>query len=70
MTGNSTADGPRLRESPEDFVVDEVPLYEPSGEGSHTFLRVEKRMRTTDEVARALARAAGVRAGDVGYAGR
>jgi tRNA pseudouridine13 synthase len=60
----------RLRETPEDFRVDEVPAYAPRGEGEHTFVRVEKRLRTTEEVARALARAAGVRPGDVGYAGR
>jgi tRNA pseudouridine13 synthase len=60
----------RLRESPEDFRVDELPAYAPSGSGAHTFVRIEKRLRTTEEVARALARAAGVRPGDVGYAGR
>jgi tRNA pseudouridine13 synthase len=59
-----------LRSRPEDFRVDEIPLYAPSGEGGHTFLRIEKRLRTTEEVARELARAAGVRAADVGYAGR
>jgi tRNA pseudouridine13 synthase len=59
-----------LRSRPEDFRVDEIPLYAPSGEGGHTFVRVEKRLRTTEEVARELARAAGVRAADVGYAGR
>lgn len=62
--------GPRIRASPEDFVVDEVPLYPASGEGTHTFLRIEKRLKTTEEVARSLARAAGVRPRDVGYAGR
>ena len=56
--------------SPEDFRVDELPLYTPTGEGGHTFLRVEKRCRSTEEVARALARAAGVPPRDVGYAGR
>jgi tRNA pseudouridine13 synthase len=60
----------RIAASPEDFVVEEVPLYAPAGEGAHTFVRVEKRLRTTEEVARALARLAGVRPGDVGYAGR
>ncbi len=50
--------------------MDEIPLYPPAGEGAHTFVRVEKRGRTTEEVARALARFAGVRPGDVGYAGR
>jgi tRNA pseudouridine13 synthase len=60
----------RLRSEPEDFRVDEIPLYAPSGEGGHTFVRVEKRLRTTEEVARDLARAGGIRAADVGYAGR
>jgi tRNA pseudouridine13 synthase len=55
---------------PEDFRVDEIALYAPAGEGGHTFLRIEKRNRSTDEVARDLARAAGVRPRDVGYAGR
>ena len=27
----------RVAASPEDFVVDEEPLYAPSGEGAHTF---------------------------------
>ena len=56
--------------APEDFRVDEVPLYAPSGEGGHTFVQVEKRLRTTEEVARELARAAGVRPAEVGFAGR
>ena len=60
----------RVAASPEDFVVDEEPLYPATGEGAHTFVRVEKRLRNTEEVARALARLAGVRPGDVGYAGR
>ena len=60
---------PRIA-GPEDFRVEEVPLYTPTGEGAHTFVRVEKRLCTTEDVARALARAAGVVAGDVGYAGR
>jgi len=60
----------RLRSTPEDFRVDEIPLYRPTGEGGHTFVLVEKRERTTEEVARDLARAAGVRPRDVGYAGR
>jgi tRNA pseudouridine13 synthase len=60
----------RLRETPEDFRVDELPAYAPEGRGDHTFVRVEKRLRTTEQVARDLARAAGVKSGDVGYAGR
>jgi tRNA pseudouridine13 synthase len=60
----------RLRSVPEDFRVEEIPLYHPTGAGDHTFVNVEKRLRTTEDVARALARIAGARARDVGYAGR
>jgi tRNA pseudouridine13 synthase len=60
----------RIRSSPEDFVVDELPLFPPSVGGKHTFVRIEKRLLTTEEVARSLARAAEVPAREVGYAGR
>jgi tRNA pseudouridine13 synthase len=60
----------RIRTTPEDFCVVEEPLYETTGEGNHTFVFVEKRGRTTEQVARELARAGGVSQRDVGYAGR
>jgi len=63
------SDRPRIREMPEDFVVEEIPLYPASGAGEHTYLKIEKRLRTSDEVARLLARAADIRPRDVGYAG-
>jgi tRNA pseudouridine13 synthase len=56
--------------SAEDFVVEEIPLYEPCGDGGHTFLWVEKRLLNTDEVAKRLARMAQRPPRDVGYAGR
>jgi len=59
-----------IRQQPEDFIVTEEPLYLPSGEGGHTFLYVEKRERTTEQVAGELARLGHVAARDVGYAGR
>ena len=61
---------PRIKAAPEDFVVEELPLYAPSGAGEHTWVEVEKRLRTTEEVAAELAAAAGVDAGRVGWAGR
>jgi tRNA pseudouridine13 synthase len=61
---------PGIGSAPEDFVVEEIPLYRPRGEGGHTFVRVEKRLRSSEEVRRDLARLAGVRTGEVGYAGR
>jgi tRNA pseudouridine13 synthase len=54
---------------PEDFEVEELPAYTPSGEGEHLFLWVEKRGRDTREVVRALAQALGVPEGEVGVAG-
>ena len=59
----------RLREHPEDFVVEEIPAVIPEGEGEHLWLWVEKRDQNTDWVARQLARCAGCRARDVGFAG-
>lgn len=53
----------------EDFVVDEVPLYAPSGNGAHVYVRVRKRGRTTQELVRAVARAAGVETSEIGTAG-
>ena len=60
----------RYRVEPEDFKVEEVPLYPPTGEGGHTFVRILKRLRTSDAIARQLAERTGVPARDVGYAGR
>lgn len=59
----------RLRAVPEDFAVEELLGFEPAGEGAHVLLRVRKRDANTDWVARELARAAGCRASEVGFAG-
>jgi len=60
----------RIRREPEDFVVEEIPLYPPSGQGEHTFVLIEKRIANTETIARALAEAVGVAPRDIGYAGR
>ncbi len=59
----------RIKDSPEDFVVEELPAYEPSGAGEHLYVRFTKRGLTTEDAVRALARGAGVQARDVGVAG-
>ena len=62
----TSADGERrrcradLHPSPERFVVEEVPAYAPSGEGTHTFLWIEKRGLTTFDAIARLARAFGL----------
>ena len=53
----------------EDFVVDELPLYAPSGSGEHLYVRVQKRGMTTRDAVRALAEATGVSANEIGTAG-
>lgn len=58
-----------IRNSPEDFIVVEELGFEPSGDGEHDFLHVEKTAANTAWVARQLARIAGVASKDVGYAG-
>jgi tRNA pseudouridine13 synthase len=58
-----------LRSRDEDFVVDEIPAYAPSGEGDHVFVRIEKRGLTTPMAAEAIAGAVGARVRDVGWAG-
>lgn len=58
-----------LRAVPEDFVVEEELGFAPDGGGAHRLLWVEKRGANTLFVARSLARLAGVRSDDVGFAG-
>ncbi len=58
-----------IRVTPEDFQVDEDLGFEPDGAGEHVFLKIRKRNANTDWVARQIARVAGVRPGDVSYAG-
>jgi tRNA pseudouridine13 synthase len=59
----------RIRVEPEDFRVDEVLGFEPSGSGEHLFLDIEKRGANTAWVAQRLARWAGIADHGVGYAG-
>lgn len=59
----------RVRACAEDFRVDELRDGGPDGEGEHLLLHIRKRNRNTEEVARALARHAGVPARDVGFCG-
>ena len=58
-----------IRDQPTDFQVTENLGFEFSGSGEHDYLLVEKTAANTDWVARQLARHAGVRTADVGYAG-
>lgn len=68
-TADLPAVGGRIGPDPEHFVVDEQPLYQPSGEGAHLYVRLRKRSMTTAQLLRTLSRVSGVRDRDIGYAG-
>jgi tRNA pseudouridine13 synthase len=59
----------QLRTQPEDFVVEEDLGFAPAGSGQHLLLKVRKRDANTQWVARQLAKIAGCRPFEVGFAG-
>jgi tRNA pseudouridine13 synthase len=61
--------GGRIKSRIDDFEVEEIPLYEPSGEGPHVYLRVEKRGLTGQQAVAEIARHFGVAKRDMGTAG-
>ena len=58
-----------IKESPDDFIVEEIPSYLPCGSGQHSYLTIEKRGITTLEAIRRIAAALKVPERDIGYAG-
>lgn len=58
-----------IRSTADDFQVDENLGFEPAGKGEHILLQIRKRHLNTEAVARQLAKLAGVKLMDVGYAG-
>ncbi len=58
-----------LRATPDDFIVEEVPLYEAQGDGQHLYVNITKVGLTTKEVQIGLERLFGLKKGDVSFAG-
>lgn len=58
-----------MKFKPEDFIVEEIPLYEPSRSGTHTFFAIRKRSLTTYEAINRIARELHVNHRGIGYAG-
>jgi len=65
---NSTLTG-TIRANPEDFQVDEIQQFTPSGKGEHVWLHIQKTGENTDWVGGLLAKIADVPRRDVSYAG-
>jgi len=57
------------RSRAEDFLVDEILGFEPTGEGQHVFLQISKRDTNTLWLAKQIASLAGATQRDLGYAG-
>lgn len=69
LTEKFAGTGGTIKECPEDFRVEEIPLYEPCGEGEHLYLDVEKNGLTTFDLLETLAKALGAKRQEMGYAG-
>ena len=58
-----------FRSCPEDFQVDEIADWQPSGQGEHLLLHIRKRDQNSQWVAGLLAQLAGVKRNDIGFCG-
>ena len=69
LTADVPGIGGALKQRPEDFLVEEIPAYDPCGQGEHIYLMVQKSGMGTLQLAQVLARHFNVRLNAVGYAG-
>jgi tRNA pseudouridine13 synthase len=69
LTAEVPGTGGTIKGSPEDFLVEEIPAYQASGQGEHCYALIEKRGIATLEALRRLSKALGVQERDIGYAG-
>ena len=58
-----------FKQSKDDFVVTEVPLYEFSGEGEHVIIKIRKKDLATWDALQIISEAVGCKNRDIGYAG-
>jgi tRNA pseudouridine13 synthase len=69
LTADLPGIGGQIKTVPEDFEVEEIPAYEPAGEGPHLFLWIQKRNRSTPDLLRHVARHLGLSVSEIGCAG-
>ena len=69
LTTNLPGTGGLIKETPDDFLVEEIPLYLPCGEGEHLYINLEKKNLTTHDLLRKAASLFSVAERDIGYAG-
>jgi tRNA pseudouridine13 synthase len=69
LTGGLAGIGGLIKQELADFRVEEIPLYEASGEGTHVYFRVVKAGIPTPAAVERIAKYMGVSPGDIGVAG-
>jgi len=69
LTSPELRTGGRIKAEPEDFQVEEIPAYEPCGEGEHLYLWIEKRDISANYLTRHLARCLNIQQKVIGVAG-
>ncbi len=69
LTADIPGIGGQLKTMPEDFFVEEIPLYAPSGQGRHIYATIEKRGLSTYAAIKNIGRALQVSPKAIGYAG-
>src|ERR1700674_4931399 len=69
LTADLPGIGGRIKTEPEDFEVEEIPAYSPSGTGDFLYLWIEKRSMGAEFFVRQIAHRLGIPAGEVGTAG-
>jgi tRNA pseudouridine13 synthase len=69
LTTNFPGIGGSIKQRSEDFVVRELPLYEPSGQGEHVYCEIQKTGLTTFDAVNRIARALHLSSHEIGYAG-
>ena len=69
LTADLPGIGGVLKSQPKDFVVEEIPAYQPCGDGEHLFLWIEKTDTPADHLGRHIAAALGISTRELGTAG-
>jgi len=69
LTADVPGIGGIIKQEPEDFTVEEIPAYEPIGEGEHLFVWIEKREVSSEQLTRHVADKLSLSPRDIGTAG-
>ncbi|NGZ02725.1 MAG: tRNA pseudouridine(13) synthase TruD [Nitrospira sp. WS238] len=69
LTADIPGIGGQIRTTPEDFHVEELPLYFPCGEGEHLYVKITKRGLSTPDLVRRFSSSLGIKAQAIGVAG-